>query len=198
MARAEPVVRGSARALLAQSARGSPSSFLARGARASAWRRAGSIAAVFLMLLSALCVALCLSLVLWCQRRLARLRRAASAIQRRGRALAIQEGADARALVAELNELTLELSSELGAPVFVARRSARAALGLGAFFALLELAATLGRARLSLTAPLVAFAAGAGAMIACSAIGRVAERDAREAREQWNGLMRRARRDVGS
>jgi hypothetical protein len=160
------------------------------------------------MVLTSLALAVSACLLLWSQRSLVALRAVARDALARGVTLA-ESGAIAHsgaiepsraiepsAHVAELNELTIDLRGSLATPVFVAQRSARAALATGTLVALIQVARNLSAPEISVTAPLLSFAGGVIAMLACTMIGRAAEAEARGLRQHWNSLIRRSGRDV--
>jgi hypothetical protein len=106
---------------------------------------------------------------------------------------------DLRVSVADLNEATLELGSQLDQPAFLPRSCGKAALSVGALVALMQAAPLLGSSDLRTWAgPLISFAGGCVGALACSFIGQSAEADARRLREDWNALIRRSNKDVST
>jgi hypothetical protein len=146
------------------------------------------------MLLTCLAAAVSVTLLLWSQRRLVALRRAAQHAPQRARDVA--DGHE-EARIAELNEMTIDLRSLLHTPGFVPQRCGRAALATGTLVALIQVARNLGAPSFTMLTPaLLAFACGCIGMIGCSIIGRAAEAEAKGLRQHWNSLIRRSRRDV--
>lgn len=104
-----------------------------------------------------------------------------------------------RAIVAELNEATIEIGAGLALAGGVPRRCAKAALSLGALVALLEAAELVrGDGSRPWLAPAVSFLGGCVGALCCAFIGRAAEAEARRLRADWATLIRRSTRDVPS
>jgi hypothetical protein len=101
-----------------------------------------------------------------------------------------------RAKVADLNEATIELGSQLEQPALIPRSCAKACLLLGALVALIQAAEMVGGQNGGWQSPLVAFGAGCVGGVACSFIGRSAEVAARRLRKDWSTLIRRSTEDV--
>jgi hypothetical protein len=104
-----------------------------------------------------------------------------------------------RARVADLNEATIDLASQLEQPALIPRSCAKACLSLGALVALMQAAEMVGGAGAAgWQSPLVVFGAGCVGGLACSLIGRSAEAVARRLRNDWSALIRRSTEDVST
>jgi hypothetical protein len=104
---------------------------------------------------------------------------------------------DAREIIADLNEATIELGFRLGEPGFVPRACAKAALFLGATLALIQGARVLSGAEEKMwSGPLLSLLVGCAGAMGCAFIGRSAEAEARRLRESWRTLIRRSTQDV--
>jgi hypothetical protein len=111
------------------------------------------------------------------------------------------EAADPRALVADLNEATIELRAGLAQAGVVPKSCAKAALSVGALAAIVQSAALLElvqreQQQAVWAAPVLSFVGGCVGAAGCSYIGRAAETEARRLREAWATLIRRSVRDV--
>jgi hypothetical protein len=106
---------------------------------------------------------------------------------------------DLRVSIADLNEATLELGSQLDQPALVPRSCGKAALSVGVLVALMQAAPLLGSSDVRTWAgPLISLSGGCVGALACSFIGQSAEADARRLREDWNALIRRSNKDVST
>lgn len=103
-----------------------------------------------------------------------------------------------RAKVADLNEATIELGSQLEQPALIPRSCAKACLSLGALVALMQASEIVGSRSGSWQSPLVAFGVGCVGGLACSLIGRSAEVAAVRLRKDWSTLIRRSTEDVST
>jgi hypothetical protein len=104
-----------------------------------------------------------------------------------------------RAIVAELNEATLEIGAGLAHASGVPRRCAKAALSLGALVALLEAAELVrGDGSWPWLVPVFSLLGGCVGALGCVLIGRAAEAEARRLRADWATLIRRSTRDVAT
>jgi hypothetical protein len=102
-----------------------------------------------------------------------------------------------RALVADLNEVTLEISAGLARAGIVPKSCAKAALSFGALVTLLQAADLVrGEPEPFWAAPALSLAGGCVGALGCLLIGRAAEAEARRLRADWAALIRRSRRDV--
>jgi hypothetical protein len=106
---------------------------------------------------------------------------------------------DQRALVADLNEATIEIGAGIARAGIVPKSCAKAALSLGVLVALLEATDLVRGASQPLwAAPAVSFVGGCVGALSCSFIGRAAEAEARRLRADWAALIRRSTRDVAA
>lgn len=123
---------------------------------------------------------------------------AAPHLQRGAEALQRQlSGEERQREMAELNEATIEIGSKLERPAFLAQSCGRVAFAVGALTALVQSIHVL-QGTGTWAAPFVSFGGGCAAMVGCRMIGRMAEHQAQELREEWSGLIRRFTRDVAT
>lgn len=115
----------------------------------------------------------------------------------RGAGVAGEGRVASRLEVADLNEATIELGSQLEQPGLIPRSCAKTALSLGALVGLMQAAVLVGEgdARGWLT-PMLSFGGGCVGALGCSIIGRSAEVEARRLRDAWRSLIRRSTQDV--
>ena len=152
-----------------------------------------------------LCLSIVAALVGFSYRRLQALRKLArwaapllAEPPRRAEPLSVSEPSDStrvdlRLSMADLNEATLELGSQLDQPALVPRSCGKAALSVGALVALMQAVPLLGSGDLRVWAgPLISFVGGCVGALACAFIGQSAEVGARRLREDWNALIRRS------
>jgi hypothetical protein len=104
---------------------------------------------------------------------------------------------EGRAIVADLNEATIEIGSGIARAGVVPKSCAKAALSIGVLVALLESAQLVrGDPQPLWVAPAISFVGGCVGALGCLIIGRAAEAEARRLRGDWAALIRRSVRDV--
>lgn len=104
--------------------------------------------------------------------------------------------------MADINEMTLDLSHVLARPTLIPKVCARIAFSAGGLVAIVLVASSVQSEGASSNAALgwqlaaLAFIVGAVGAFGCLSVGRVAERKAGKLREEWNTLIRRSTQDV--